>query len=609
MRSQPIMRWSHFGFFALLGLGFAGSACGDDAADDSPGPGTGGAGGGGVGGGGSGGEAPWTNPGCEAPANVVSPRLGHVEVAVDLTHFDAREYDVRQSVTVRPETPGDAVTLFGSALLLGEASHGYAYDGQRATFCVPPFEAGDEITLEIEYVVSEAHQAFPAGNTFGLQWWGNPAGEFSIGTYSSPFFTPTWLLAPHTMPWIDPERDDNASVDSVALEVVVPDASWTVVGPGHAQVEGDTWRFTIDGTMPLYSLAFSASPAYVTVDGATTSSGVELSAAVFPSSDAAIAAHLGAASDAIEWMDAHIAPYPWPTALTFAEVPGYPGGFEHTSAVWLGSVVIDGGDDGDLVAVHEVVHHWWGNDVRIADWTHFWLSEGFADWTTTFAIFETLDPALAAAEQRSFRIAAANLSYPATASHPMPGPLRFTDPGEFVDQLQNNGLFFYRYGAAFLEMVHQRLVRDYDTDLPALLSIWHEEQHGQAVTTEQFRDFLIARTGDTATWTELFDQWVYATPCPTLEITDYAYTPGQATFEVNRTGGAGQDLSELEVAVASVPPVTVTVPLPAGSDTAIATLPVPNEPTAIAIDPEGLYIIRLDVAPGWAGPTVGNTLP
>jgi hypothetical protein len=164
-------------------------ACSDAAESDPPGPPDGGeggsaAGGGSGGSGGSGGEAVWVNPGCEAEPNVVSASLGHLDVEIDLTSFDSREYGVRQSVTVRPETAGDAVTLFGTALLLGEASHGYAYDGQRVTFCVPPFEAGDEITVDVSYVVSEAHQAFPAGNLYGIQWWGNPTADFAIGAYS-----------------------------------------------------------------------------------------------------------------------------------------------------------------------------------------------------------------------------------------------------------------------------------------------------------------------------------------------------------------------------------------------------------------------------------------
>jgi hypothetical protein len=35
-------------------------------------------------------------------------------------------------------------------------------------------------------------------------------------------------------------------------------------------------------------------------------------------------------------------------------------------------------------AVHETIHHWWGNSVRIASWGDFWISEGVTTYFTGF---------------------------------------------------------------------------------------------------------------------------------------------------------------------------------------------------------------------------------
>src|SRR5262249_45265091 len=32
--------------------------------------------------------------------------------------------------------------------------------------------------------------------------------------------------------------------------------------------------------------------------------------------------------------------------------------------------------------VHEMVHHWWGDNVHIAHWGDFWISEGFTTYFT-----------------------------------------------------------------------------------------------------------------------------------------------------------------------------------------------------------------------------------
>ncbi len=158
--------------------------------------------------------------------------------------------------------------------------------------------------------------------------------------------------------------------------MTVPDATWSVVGPGEPTDSGNTWSFSIQGRMPLYTLAFAASPSYVPIEGTPASSGLALGARVMPGNETKITTHLEAARAAVDWMETNVGAYSWPTKLTFGEVPGYPGGFEHTSAVWLGSAVIDGAAEGDYVATHESVHHWFGNDVEVADWPHFGSPRG-----------------------------------------------------------------------------------------------------------------------------------------------------------------------------------------------------------------------------------------
>jgi aminopeptidase N len=276
--------------------------------------------------------------------------------------------------------------------------------------------------------------------------------------------------------------------------------------------------------------------------------------------------HLAAAGRAIDWLSEHVGAYAWSDRLAFAEIPGFQGGMEHTTAIWIGSPVLDGGTTGDYVAIHEAAHHWWGDDVKIDGFPHFWMSEGFAEWTTAFTLFgevvEVVDARAGRDIELRYRREAADLSYPRVAGEPIPGPLRFPDGTDIMTQVSRNLLFFYRYGAAFLEMIHRRLVRSYDTDLVTELGAWFEAHSGTRVTTEAFRDFLGERTGDAASFDALFDQWAFRGPAPTIEVGDFVYEGGIA-----------------------------------------------SRPDRIAVDPDGFYILRLAAEAGWTGPSIALAIP
>ncbi len=548
------------------------------------------------------------NPGCLEPTNVVAAGL-ELEVEVDLTRFADREYGVRQRIVVEPEAPGTSISFYGAALLMGEASAPYRYDGNLVTFCPGAFDAGESVAIDVEFVISEAHQGFPPGSLAGMRIWGQTSSDFVIGPFSSPYFASTWILAPQTMNWFSAVHDGNVIAERFALSVLVPDAGWTVIGPGVATVDGDLWAFELDQPAPLYTLSFAASPKYDLVQVESAEAGVEFIAGVTPASKPDLLLNLDAAAAAVDWMSNNVGPFPWEIPLGFAEIPTFSGGMEHTGAIWLGSAVLDGGDTGDYVAVHEAVHHWWGNHVQIADWPHFWLSEGMTDWTTLFAILEDSDPATAKDRQDYYRKMAASSSYPQTPGAPMPGPLRFDDQGDIMTQVANNLLFFYYYGAAFLEMVDQRLQRDFETDLVQILQAWYAGYGGALATTEDLLALLAEQTGDSATWDQLFAEWVYVGPAPTLEIGDYGFAEGQATLTVSRTGGADQDLPDLEVVfVQGGESVSSAAALPAGVDVVTVQGVTGEAPDAIVIDPQGLYILRLDTAPGFDGPSVGRSL-
>lgn len=59
--------------------------------------------------------------------------------------------------------------------------------------------------------------------------------------------------------------------------------------------------------------------------------------------------------------------------LAFVHIPSYPFSMESTSLIVLSF---------PQASVHEVVHHWWGDNVHIKNWGDFWISEGFTTYFT-----------------------------------------------------------------------------------------------------------------------------------------------------------------------------------------------------------------------------------
>jgi aminopeptidase N len=308
---------------------------------------------------------------------------------------------------------------------------------------------------------------------------------------------------------------------------------------------------------------------------------------------------------------ANVGPWEWGDVLTLVEIPDFGGAMEHTTVMWFDSETIQDAPEGEQIVVHETVHHWWGNSVRFADWPHFWLAEGFDEWHTNFNVMGELLTPEGFDELRSlYREYAAEVSYPFAAGMPLPGPLRFDDDQDVMMQWMTSMNLFYIYGAVFLEMVDQRLRRDFSTDLNTLLSLWYDEKRLDEATTEEFLAFLGEQTSDTSTWEALFDDWVYRTPAPTLELSDYSFTGTEASVTLTRVDGADQDMPGLEVVFASgTDTYPTTVDLTSGTESITATATADAEPDGIIVDPGVFYILRLATAPGWSGPAVGTGTP
>jgi peptidase M1-like protein len=549
------------------------------------------------------------NPGCDAEQNIVVEQL-RIELEIDLSDYSNGKYSMKQRLIVTPLEDGDAVSFFGHRFEMGHANTGYSYDDHVATFCTEPFAAGADVAIESQFTVDENKQSSLPFINWGLKRHKSSNG-LVIGPFNEPYYASDWMLVPQSLHMTDAEYDDNPAVVDMTLSIVTPDDSWTVVGQGGPAKPDDsnTWTFNLDKPQPIYAVSFAASPNYETFEITQSKSGVKVVGAVLPGKrdDAEIA--FAPAAVTIDWMEENIGPYEWGEYLTFAEIPKHSGGMEHTTVVWIGSDIITTDFVGMYVTVHETMHHWWGDNVRFADWPHFWLAEGFDEWTTNFKVLKEL-----MGEQElkgrliDYRKEAAETTMQQIPGQGDPGPLRFDDDDDMGAHFLGDLQLFYKYGGTFLEMVNQRLIRDFDTDLVLVLADWFDLKHMQAATTEDFLAFLEESTdsGPHGYWGPVFDDWVYKTPCPSIEIGDYDHTGNTVSLTVNRLAeGGDQDMPAIDIIfVVGGEGFATTVDLAPGTASATASASVPAEPERIVVDPNLFYVMRLEPESGWVGPTV-----
>ncbi len=531
---------------------------------------------------------------------VVIPKSGIIlEATVDITQWGKSLFTVTEKLSFPAPTAGNTVRLFGEKMTIAAASVPFEYDKHTVDLFPGDFAAGDPLTIEATF-------SFNAAFEMGMRIWENyETGEKVIGPFTEPYYTPYWLIVPQSPFKTDKDNDANVPVEKVTLSVIVPGEDWTVMGPGVTGTqEGKVWTFTMDTPMPFYALSFAASPDHTFFSAGLSKSGVEIVGAGFADELENLEQIYPVGVTTVDWMEEHIGPYEFGDKVGLVSIPDFGGGMEHVGVIFMGTDVLADYDSGLFVTVHEIVHNWWGNNVRFADWPDFWVAEGFDEWTTNYNLMGTIEDAAAFASRRNqYRNVASFLCAAWDAV-----PLRF-DPDKDFMTLDMQMQSAYYYGAAFLEMVNKRLGRDFDgMSLLPLLKLWFEEKHQTTVTTEAFLAFLIAHTSDAADstdyWQALFDDWVYQAPCPTLAAKEYAYEEGTLSFILSHSGAA--DLPQLPVTFlfADETTATVMVDVVAGQNTTVE-LTTAVEPVKILVDPEWYYVFAFSTSGVWGGPEIG----
>jgi leukotriene-A4 hydrolase len=77
----------------------------------------------------------------------------------------------------------------------------------------------------------------------------------------------------------------------------------------------------------------------------------------------------------------YLIPYAWGTYSIVIMPPSFPwGGMEHPLITFASPTLVVGDKSRVSVAIHEITHSWFGNDVGCQNWDNLWINEGLNTW-------------------------------------------------------------------------------------------------------------------------------------------------------------------------------------------------------------------------------------
>ena len=338
--------------------------------------------------------------------------------------------------------------------------------------------------------VEVAYGGVPAAGLYAAE----AAGQRVVFTDAWPDRAAGWLPAVH-------HPSDPFALD---LTVVVP-AAYDAVLTGETVLDTvvagqRTVRSLLPAGAPVYTAAFAAGQ-FVTVHDGSSSVPVRH---VLLDADVALAPELRRVSAALDTLAEALGPYPYATFAT-VEVPIAYAGMENAAAPFLRAALYretaEGRTPVEEVAVHELVHQWWGNAVAPADWRDLWLAEGPATYLTAEVL--------------------GRLDGPDTRRRHLARMVRETTPEDarrrlFPEALGRPedalSLTVYNKGATVLHLIRLRVgERAFWRALRGIQA----ERAGRSVSTAAFRGAFERASGQDLG--ALFAYWVYGTEIPRLD--------------------------------------------------------------------------------------------
>jgi aminopeptidase N len=411
------------------------------------------------------------------------------------------------------------------------------------------------------------------------------------------YFGDNWPnRARHWLPTVD-HPSDKATVTWVVRgprgRTVVANGSLqetSTAGSGRRARVTTRWRAS--KPIPTYLMVIAAAPLVRTDLGDSACGLAEIRRCVAqqvytaPEQRRAAPGNFAHADDIVRYFATTVGPYPYEKLAHLQSSTRF-GGMENASAIFYSDRLFRQGGVGTQLIAHETAHQWFGNAVTEREWSHLWLSEGFATYFA--ALWER--QSVPGAQDSVFRSRLAGIRdrILADTTAVTQRPVLDTAQTELMALLNRNS---YEKGGFVLHMLREEVgdtafyggVRDY----------YLKHRHGTAMTSD-LQAAVEKRSGKSLG--AFFDQWLRRPGYPELDVTwstDSASTSIMLQVVQSRTHGLFQFPLDFSLADSTGTARHVNIGVPA-QDTTAVLLPIAGPVTTVTVDPDVKLLARITV--------------
>lgn len=183
----------------------------------------------------------------------------------------------------------------------------------------------------------------------------------------------------------DKARVNFSVITPVNYEVI---ANGTLINVDDFVPGQRSWHYQTDYVLPTKVMVIGVADFKVTEFGPEKNQATKVSAWVYPQDEEKGFYDMALAKDILNWFEKKIAPYPFDKLANVQSTTRY-GGMENASCIFYDEKAIDGKRSMENLIAHEIAHQWFGNSASEKNFSHLWLSEGFATYLTNVYILET----------------------------------------------------------------------------------------------------------------------------------------------------------------------------------------------------------------------------